>query len=387
MREGGVYYGAHGMTPHGEGPIDILTREVAEIGSTVASAITLIESLSARVTILSMGENVRSYGAVGDGVTDDTAAIQAAIDACPHQGTVYFPIGAYRITATLEPGLKIVHLQGESEGFAFSYPFESGGGTIILGAFAGPLFRNMTGGQGPVIEKLAFLNNHLEGDCIQIADVGFGGVVGGTIRNCSIFALRYGVRIHGSFSFLVQQCNIHSAGNHAGSVGVYSPGHTTIDNCDITFWDHGARLCGMGVQVKGCRFEVNKVGIMAGFDLAGSNEQLAGADISAHWFEGNDTALWLNHVASTSVHGISIHGSHGAPSGLSHYGVRCGDLSCVEVGAALVAGEGYDVAALAFASPPILTTFKSVAASNALGTGWVLPADQSGITFIQCNQP
>ncbi len=47
--------------------------------------------------------NVRDYGAVGDGTTDDTAAIQAAIDAAaeyPPQD-VHFPSGNYRTTATL----------------------------------------------------------------------------------------------------------------------------------------------------------------------------------------------------------------------------------------------------------------------------------------------
>jgi hypothetical protein len=38
--------------------------------------------------------NVRTYGARGNGTTDDTAAIQAAIDAAG-QGTVYFPPGTY----------------------------------------------------------------------------------------------------------------------------------------------------------------------------------------------------------------------------------------------------------------------------------------------------
>ena len=39
--------------------------------------------------------NVLDFGAVGDGVVDDTAAIQAAIDSLTSGGTVFFPTGTY----------------------------------------------------------------------------------------------------------------------------------------------------------------------------------------------------------------------------------------------------------------------------------------------------
>lgn len=42
------------------------------------------------------------YGATGDGVTDDTSAIQAAINAAGNGGVVYFPRGVYRTSAPLD---------------------------------------------------------------------------------------------------------------------------------------------------------------------------------------------------------------------------------------------------------------------------------------------
>lgn len=49
--------------------------------------------------------NVQNYGAVGDGVHDDTAAIQAAINALPaNGGTVFLPAGTYNVTNTIVLG-------------------------------------------------------------------------------------------------------------------------------------------------------------------------------------------------------------------------------------------------------------------------------------------
>lgn len=52
--------------------------------------------------------NVKNYGAVGDGVTDDIAAIEAAITAC-NFGIVYFPPGSYSISRSIiyKPGVAL----------------------------------------------------------------------------------------------------------------------------------------------------------------------------------------------------------------------------------------------------------------------------------------
>lgn len=57
-------------------------------------------------TVLDKGNlvyNVKAYGAVGNGSTDDTTSIQNAINAADATGgTVYFPNGTYKITAALK---------------------------------------------------------------------------------------------------------------------------------------------------------------------------------------------------------------------------------------------------------------------------------------------
>jgi hypothetical protein len=81
--------------------------------SPVASAATDAENVSYTAPLvgavttnveakLSEFVSVQDFGAIGDGVADDTAAIQAAINSQPATGgSVYFPIGTYRITSAI----------------------------------------------------------------------------------------------------------------------------------------------------------------------------------------------------------------------------------------------------------------------------------------------
>jgi hypothetical protein len=46
--------------------------------------------------------SVKDFGAVGDGATDDTDKIQAAIDSLPNGGTVQLPAGSYKVTHQIQ---------------------------------------------------------------------------------------------------------------------------------------------------------------------------------------------------------------------------------------------------------------------------------------------
>jgi hypothetical protein len=70
----------------------IATSKLAPITATGSTTARTLENRFADVV------NVKDFGAVGDGVTDDTVAIQAALGTT--STAIYFPAGAYRISAS-----------------------------------------------------------------------------------------------------------------------------------------------------------------------------------------------------------------------------------------------------------------------------------------------
>ena len=57
--------------------------------------------------------NVKNYGVVGDGITDDTTAIKRLLSEM--YGNFYFPAGTYKITGTIEiPGNSVLYGDGDS---------------------------------------------------------------------------------------------------------------------------------------------------------------------------------------------------------------------------------------------------------------------------------
>lgn len=86
--------------------IEVVTQESSIIGGASSQQITYTQGGAGSVTRTVQSRlrdfvSVKDFGAVGDGVTDDTAAIQNAIDAAPFGGWVYFPSGKYIISSAI----------------------------------------------------------------------------------------------------------------------------------------------------------------------------------------------------------------------------------------------------------------------------------------------
>ncbi|MDR9793616.1 glycosyl hydrolase family 28-related protein [Aeribacillus pallidus] len=65
--------------------------------------------------------NVKEFGVKGDGTTDDTTAIQAAIDSVPPNGVIFFPRGTYKITSALKLKNRRLIGSGVSSTFIIQY--------------------------------------------------------------------------------------------------------------------------------------------------------------------------------------------------------------------------------------------------------------------------
>ncbi|MFF8980170.1 glycosyl hydrolase family 28-related protein [Streptomyces cellulosae] len=133
--------------------------------------------------------NVKDYGAVGDNATDDTAAIQSALNACPMGGIVYLPAGAYRTSAplTIPPA---VTLQGTHTNL-MTVPNLTDPPCYIkpLAAFTGnaviSLVDAATGGYSTISAEHRILNVMIDGS--DLVDPGIDGIrAAGNIQNVGL---------------------------------------------------------------------------------------------------------------------------------------------------------------------------------------------------------
>jgi hypothetical protein len=136
--------------------------------------------------------SVKDFGAVGDGVADDTAAIQAAIYATTPSvavngyGSLYVPSGTYRVTDTLQMGNGTIKIFGDPQGSTILYDKPSAFGPVInLSTFSS--------GYGTVFEDLIIDTNQKATYGFYFASVGvFQAIKNMQFRNVYVTGLTSG---------------------------------------------------------------------------------------------------------------------------------------------------------------------------------------------------
>lgn len=137
--------------------------------------------------------NVQDFGAKGDGTTDDTAAIQRAIDAAQPGSTVYFPgtgSGAwYRVSSSLSVTRPNIRFLGQPrDGYAVSIRPSSPSIAVIVVQHAGFVFQDMAiiGDGGGNMAAATVTGIDLYGSTNADVDC---SIVGATIQSCLIGAV------------------------------------------------------------------------------------------------------------------------------------------------------------------------------------------------------
>lgn len=190
--------------------------------------------------------NVKMWGAVGDGTTDDAPAIQQAIYSLTNGGTLYIPAGVYKLNATVSTGDSYnqncallltninITIRGDGPG---SVLFQTDcRTTLLVGQFN-------TQAAGLTIEDIKFqgdTNNayyappnvyHYSGALFTCAGIGTGYSKYLRMKNVSTDdqGKRYAFLMWGMDNVTIESCRFIHYGTTNGNVGIGAPTIFTTD--------------------------------------------------------------------------------------------------------------------------------------------------------------
>ena len=254
-----------------------------------------------------MDFNVKDYGAKGDNSHDDTAAIQAAINAAGAApggnfycgGNVYFPPGNYIVSAKLTNAAVI------PSGYSNS-------AVNLIGAG-----RDLVRLQGKVTDDyLIECNNwnksfhHIRGLTIinGYRCLFMNLVINSLIEQCTFYAGNRGLNL-GLDVYNTTMRNCILQGNLSpGSIGILS-GQCEFYAISVVNFAIGFQGWNVGIVIEGSRFETNYTAILIGRDWEHKTSVLSAFRMSEISFERNDTNIIVEAGASGTLANLTLTGT------------------------------------------------------------------------------
>ncbi len=216
--------------------------------------------------------NVRDHGARGDGMSDDTAAIQSAVEGMV--GGVYLPPGTYRITKTIEIDLhKIATTRPEWLGFGFTAIKGDGIARIVMSG-EGPAFKFIGSHAGttdpktvkddvwkermPMIDGVEIVGDHENADGIEAS-----GTMQLTISKVLIRKCRHGIHLtNRNRNVIISDSHIYQNRGVGIFLDAVNLHQINVTGCHVSYCDDGGIVCKGGevrnLQITGCDIESNQ---------------------------------------------------------------------------------------------------------------------------------
>ncbi|MGW1546668.1 glycosyl hydrolase family 28-related protein [Streptomyces sp. NPDC002346] len=265
-----------------------------------------------------------AYGAAGDGIRDDTASIQAAIDSVPDGGTVYLPAGTYRLTGPLAVSSGITLLGAGSKASVLQQTSTTANaltGVDIDGfamrdlQLAGPASGT---GYGLIITRSTRDNTYkINLDRCYIRDFGLDGI---RLSNAIVSTFtdvicetngRYGFNLHGvsggaaGTSCALTACYANgntSSGYHIDTMTYCAFTGCAADSNPIGYEIIGAGGESQGISFNGCGAESSPVGwkINQGYGIGLYNCWTYAPSDKSFWVTGSAQAVSLIGCAENS---------------------------------------------------------------------------------------
>jgi hypothetical protein len=262
--------------------------------------------------------NVRDYGAVGDGTTDDTAAINACFTAAwansiatggiSTGAIVFFPAGAYRVTSTISAATATGSLTIVGSGMY---------NTALTGNINGFIL-DKPDNTGAVIQSIRDIQIVNQNTTLGSGALRFGFVSSANLENILVQGM-IGLDA-GADQFQSRYANIIASANFEnqipGSIGIVACDATFV-GCNVLGYDTGYLVGGMtsgsnagapGTNFIGCRAEVCAKGWNLGKNLLG-NLSGAGVTMIGCQSERCYETIVVSSVAPLSIIGGSFTGS------------------------------------------------------------------------------
>lgn len=245
----------HTVPKIGGGIFDI----VSSLGLTANSGTVVINGAIAAVRKVETFITPQMFGAIGDGVVDDTIAINSTIAAFPLQGspnwkpwTLLFPAGTYKVTAPIN----VKNQQGST---IFGY------GAKIVGNFNGTILQigDLTGVNDVLWTTIAGLTVEQSSTGLSAIAVAAQHLYSCTIKDCYFYGGQYAMVFDGNGN-LVQRTTFR--GGLTANVLAAGAANNEVNLFSVCAFELGANYgldlqvnvgIGGGTEVRNCYFEAN----------------------------------------------------------------------------------------------------------------------------------